>query len=56
MNHLKSVEIVWNHLIFVFKTFNFFSLISKAGKSKIIKTKILIENIEEICQITIFLR
>ena len=29
MNHLKSHKITWNHLIFVFKIFDFFSLIYK---------------------------
>ena len=29
MNHLNSVEIACNHLIFVFKKFEFFSLIYK---------------------------
>ena len=39
VNHLQSVEIVGNHLIFVFKKFDFFSLMYKNEKSKLQKQK-----------------
>ena len=39
VNHLKSLEIAWNHLIFVFKQFGMFLLIYKDGKPKLKKLK-----------------
>ena len=35
MNYLKSLEIAWNHLIFVFRKIEFFSSIYKDRKSKL---------------------
>ena len=35
MNHLKSVEISWNVIFFVFKNVEFFSWIYKYEKSKL---------------------
>ena len=38
MNRLKSFEIAWNHLVFIFKKFGIFLFIYQDGKS-IIKRK-----------------